>query len=87
MAKRKFTGPKTLDVRLNDGGTRTLTGERIFSEPWNPPVNSIGPVWQSPGPLTNIEVLELDRLPEHLLVLGVVMSLEFAQAYRRFGSR
>jgi pyruvate/2-oxoglutarate dehydrogenase complex dihydrolipoamide dehydrogenase (E3) component len=39
-------------------------------------------------PLTHIEVLELDRLPEHLIVLGGgYVSLEFAQAYRRFGSR
>src|SRR6202011_5404407 len=40
------------------------------------------------GPLTNIELLELDRLPEHLVVLGGgYVGLEFAQAYRRFGSR
>jgi pyruvate/2-oxoglutarate dehydrogenase complex dihydrolipoamide dehydrogenase (E3) component len=39
-------------------------------------------------PLTNIEVLELDRLPEHLIVLGGgYVGLEFAQAFRRFGSR
>jgi pyruvate/2-oxoglutarate dehydrogenase complex dihydrolipoamide dehydrogenase (E3) component len=40
------------------------------------------------GLLTNIELLELDRLPEHLVVLGGgYVGLEFAQAYRRFGSR
>jgi pyruvate/2-oxoglutarate dehydrogenase complex dihydrolipoamide dehydrogenase (E3) component len=40
------------------------------------------------GPLTNIELLELDRLPEHLVVVGGgYVGLEFAQAYRRFGSR
>src|SRR5262249_36607441 len=40
------------------------------------------------GPMTNIELLELDRLPEHLVVLGGgYVGLEFAQAYRRFGSR
>jgi pyruvate/2-oxoglutarate dehydrogenase complex dihydrolipoamide dehydrogenase (E3) component len=40
------------------------------------------------GPLTNIELLELSRLPEHLIVLGGgYVGLEFAQAYRRFGSR
>jgi len=38
--------------------------------------------------LTNIELLELNRLPEHLVVLcGGYVGLEFAQAYRRFGSR
>ncbi len=40
------------------------------------------------GPLTNIETLELDRLPTHLIVLGGgYVGLEFAQAYRRFGSK
>src|SRR5260370_38039504 len=40
------------------------------------------------GPLSNIELLELDRAPEHLVVLGGgYVGLEFAQAYRRFGSR
>src|SRR5262249_20738469 len=40
------------------------------------------------GPMTNIELLELDRLPEHIIVLGGgYVGLEFAQAYRRFGSR
>jgi pyruvate/2-oxoglutarate dehydrogenase complex dihydrolipoamide dehydrogenase (E3) component len=39
-------------------------------------------------PLTHIEALELDRLPEHLIVLGGgYVRLELAQAYRRFGSR
>jgi pyruvate/2-oxoglutarate dehydrogenase complex dihydrolipoamide dehydrogenase (E3) component len=38
--------------------------------------------------MTNIELLELDRLPAHLIVLGGgYVGLEFAQAYRRFGSR
>jgi pyruvate/2-oxoglutarate dehydrogenase complex dihydrolipoamide dehydrogenase (E3) component len=38
--------------------------------------------------MTNIELLEIDRLPEHLIVLGGgYVGLEFAQAYRRFGSR
>ena len=40
------------------------------------------------NPLTHIEMLELDRVPEHLLVIGGgYVGLEFAQAYRRFGSR
>src|SRR5205823_13487496 len=49
-----------------------------------PPVAGL----EAAGPLTNIELLELDRLPEHLVVLGGgYVGLEFAQAYRRFGSR
>ena len=88
MGEAKFTGSKTLDVRLNDGGVRTLTGERIFLN-----LGTHASIPSVPGlaeaePLTNIEILELDRLPEHLIVLGGGhVGLEFAQAYRRFGSR
>src|SRR6266851_221820 len=88
MGEAKFTGSKTLDVRLNDGGTRMLRGERIFLN-----LGTHASIPSVPGlaesePLTNIEVLELDRLPEHLVVLGGgYVGLEFAQAYRRFGSR
>src|SRR6202051_3687506 len=88
MGEAKFTGSKTLDVRLNDGGVRTLTGARIFlnlgTHASTPSVTGL----TESGPLTNIEILELDRLPEHLIVIGGgYVGLEFAQAYRRFGSR
>src|ERR1700688_4370585 len=88
LGEAKFIGSKTLDVRLNDGGARMLTGERIFlnlgTHASIPPVPGLA----ESKPLTNIEILELDRLPEHLIVLGGgYVGLEFAQAYRRFGSR
>jgi pyruvate/2-oxoglutarate dehydrogenase complex dihydrolipoamide dehydrogenase (E3) component len=88
MGEARFTGSNTLEVRLNDGGTRTLAGERIFLN-----LGTHASIPSVPGlaesePLTNIEALELDRLPEHLIVIGGgYVGLEFAQAYRRFGSR
>ena len=88
MGGARFVGPKTVEVRLNDGGTRTLEGERVFLN-----LGTHATIPQIPGladsrPLTHIEILELDRLPEHLVVLGGgYVGLEFAQAYRRFGSR
>ena len=88
MGEAKFRSSKTLDVRLNEGGMRTLTGERIFLN-----LGTHASIPSVPGltesePLTNIEILELDRLPEHLIVVGGGhVGLEFAQAYRRFGSR
>ena len=88
MGEATFTGPNTLEVRLNDGGTRTLAGERIFLN-----LGTHASIPSVPGladsePLTNIEALELDCLPEHLIVIGGgYVGLEFAQAYRRFGSR
>jgi pyruvate/2-oxoglutarate dehydrogenase complex dihydrolipoamide dehydrogenase (E3) component len=88
MGEAKFIGPKTIDVRLNDGGTRTITGERIFLNlGTHASIPSVAGLAES-QPLTNVELLELDRLPGHLIVLGGgYVGLEFAQAYRRFGSR
>ncbi len=88
MGDGRFVAPKTLEVRLRDGGTRVLTGERVFlnlgTRATIPPIAGLADA----RPLTNIEVLELDRLPAHLIVLGGgYVGLEFAQAYRRFGSR
>src|SRR5437763_10613846 len=84
----RFVAPKTLEVRLRDGGMRVLTGERVFlnlgTRATVPPTAGLADA----RPLTNIELLELDRLPAHLIVLGGgYVGLEFAQAYRRFGSR
>src|SRR5262249_45361827 len=88
MGDAHFVGPKTLEVRLNDGGTRTVEGEKVFlnlgTHATIPPIPGLAEA----RPLTNIELLEIDRLPEHLVVLGGgYVGLEFAQAYRRFGSR
>ncbi len=88
MGEAKFTGSKTLEVRLNSGGVRTLSGERIFLNLGTHASIPAVPGLAECGPLTNIEALELDRLPEHLVVIGGgYVGLEFAQAYRRFGSR
>jgi pyruvate/2-oxoglutarate dehydrogenase complex dihydrolipoamide dehydrogenase (E3) component len=88
MGSAKFIAPRTIDVQLNDGGTRTFRGERIFlnlgTHASIPPVPGLADA----GPLTHIEMLELDRVPAHLIVIGGgYVGLEFAQAYRRFGSR
>jgi len=88
MGQARLTGPRTLEVQLNGGGTRALAADRLFlnlgTYPTIPPVPGLA----ESEPLTNIELLELDRVPEHLLVIGGgYVGLEFAQAYRRFGSR
>ena len=88
LGQAKFVGPRTIEVHMNDGSTRTLLAERIFlnlgTHASIPPVPGLA----ESAPLTNIELLELDRLPAHLIVIGGgYVGLEFAQAYRRFGSR
>ena len=84
----RFVAPKTLEVRLNDGGTRVLAGEQVFLNVGTHAAIPKVPGLEAAEPLTNIEALELDYLPPHLIVLGGgYVGLEFAQAYRRFGSR
>jgi pyruvate/2-oxoglutarate dehydrogenase complex dihydrolipoamide dehydrogenase (E3) component len=88
MGTGRFVAPKSLEVRLNDGGTRVLEGERVFLNLGTHATIPSVPGLAEAEPLTNIELLELDRLPEHLVVLGGgYVGLEIAQAYRRFGSR
>ena len=88
LGERRFVGPKALQVRLNGGGTRILTGDKMFVN-----VGTRAAIPNVPGlaparALTHIEALELDYLPSHLIVLGGgYVGLELAQAYRRFGSR
>jgi pyruvate/2-oxoglutarate dehydrogenase complex dihydrolipoamide dehydrogenase (E3) component len=88
MGTGKFVGPKTIEVRLNDGSTRTLAGDKVFLNVGTYATIPTVPGLADAGPMTNIELLEIDRLPQHLIVLGGgYVGLEFAQAYRRFGSR
>ena len=87
MGAGRFLAPKTIEVALNDGGTRVLTGDRVFlnlgTRATIPPIPGLADT----RPLTNIELLEIDRLPVHLIVLGGgYVGLELAQAFRRFGS-
>jgi pyruvate/2-oxoglutarate dehydrogenase complex dihydrolipoamide dehydrogenase (E3) component len=87
MGTGRFVAPKTLEVRLNDGGTRLLAGEKIFLNVGTHAAIPNVPGLEAARPLTHIEALELDYLPSHLIVIGGGYSgLELAQAYRRFGS-
>ena len=88
MGSGRFVAPKTLEVRLNDGGTRVLAGDRVFINVGTHAAIPDVPGLESAQPLTHIGALELDYVPSHLIVLGGgYVGLEMAQAYRRFGSR
>jgi pyruvate/2-oxoglutarate dehydrogenase complex dihydrolipoamide dehydrogenase (E3) component len=88
MGAGRFVAPKTLEVRLNDGGTRVLAGDRVFLNLGTHAAIPGVPGLEAARPLTHIEALELDYLPSHLIVFGGgYVGLELAQAYRRFGSR
>jgi pyruvate/2-oxoglutarate dehydrogenase complex dihydrolipoamide dehydrogenase (E3) component len=87
MGSGRFIAPKTLEVTLNDGGTRVLTGGKVFLNVGTHAAIPSVPGLEAAKPLTHIEALELDYVPQHLAVIGGGYSgLELAQAYRRFGS-
>ena len=88
MGSGRFVAPKTLEVRLNEGGTCVLTSEKVFlnigTHATIPNISGL----EAARPLTHVEALELDYVPAHLIVLGGgYVGLELAQAHRRFGSR
>jgi pyruvate/2-oxoglutarate dehydrogenase complex dihydrolipoamide dehydrogenase (E3) component len=88
MGEGRFVAPKTLEVRLDGGGTRLLAGEQVFLNLGSHAAIPGIPGLEAARPMTHIEALELDHLPAHLIVLGGgYVGLEMAQAYRRFGSR
>src|SRR6201981_91436 len=84
----RFIGPKTLEVAVHDGTTRQLRGARVIINTGTRAALEPVPGLAEAQPLTHIEALELDELPEHLLVVGGgYIGLELSQAMRRFGSR
>jgi len=84
----RFIAPKTVEVTFPDGTIRQLRGENVIVSTGTratlEPITGLAEV----QPLTHIEALELDRVPEHLLVIGGgYVGIELSQAMRRFGSR
>jgi pyruvate/2-oxoglutarate dehydrogenase complex dihydrolipoamide dehydrogenase (E3) component len=83
----RFVAPKTVEVHLDEGGRRMITGDRVVLD-----LGSRAAVPDIPGlaaakPMTHVEALDLDRLPEQVIVLGGgYVGLELAQALCRFGS-
>src|SRR5881409_1980104 len=83
-----FTDTHAIEVKLNDGAVRTLTAEKIFINTGGRPAKpNLEGIDEAPT-LDSTSIMELDELPEHLLVLGGgYIGLEFGQMFRRFGSR
>jgi pyruvate/2-oxoglutarate dehydrogenase complex dihydrolipoamide dehydrogenase (E3) component len=83
-----FIGPKTLEVTLPNGTKRQIRGTNVIINTGTRASFGSVPGLADAKPLTHVEALELDVLPEHLLVVGGgYVGLEMAQAFRRFGSR
>ncbi|HEY9655449.1 MAG TPA: FAD-dependent oxidoreductase, partial [Crinalium sp.] len=83
----RFVAPKTIEVATTEG-TRHLTAERLFINTGTRPLIPSVPGLKETEFLTSESIMELEHLPEHLIVLGSgYIGLEFAQMFRRFGSR
>ena len=83
-----FTGDKTISVKLNSGREKELKADLIFintgAKPFVPEIEGINNI----GYLDSTSIMELDHIPEHLLVIGGnYIGLEFGQMFRRFGSK
>jgi len=88
MGDGRFIAPHSISVSLNDGGMRVVSGDRVILSVGTraavPDVTGL----RDASPMTHVEALNLERLPEHLIVVGGgYVGLELAQAMRRFGSR
>src|SRR5688572_724537 len=79
----RFVGPAEIQV-----GSEKLAADKIFVDVGGRPLVPKMPGLDGVPYLTNVEVMDLDFVPEHLLVIGgSYVGLEFAQMFRRFGSR
>ena len=82
-----FTGPKTVEIALADGGTRQISAPVIVIDTGTRPkplaITGAGDV----PVLDSTSIMELDELPQHLIILGGgYIGLEFGQMFGRFGS-
>jgi len=82
-----FIAPKTLEVSLADKETREITAPLIFIDIGARPKQLAIKGVESVSVLNSTTIMELDTLPEHLLIIGGgYIGLEFGQMFRRFGS-
>lgn len=78
----RFTSPQTLEV-----GSQSLSADQIFLDVGARAVIPKIPGIEESGFLTNDSIMDLDSVPQHLMILGgSYIGLEFAQMFRRFGA-
>jgi pyruvate/2-oxoglutarate dehydrogenase complex dihydrolipoamide dehydrogenase (E3) component len=88
FGEASFTGPKSVTVRMKDGGQRELSADNFFinagARPSLPKLDGLKDV----PFLNSTSIMELDHVPQHLILLGGgYVGLEFGQMFRRFGSK
>lgn len=88
FGEASFTGPKTISIKLNAGGAEEIQADLIFinagAKTSIPDIEGL----KDMDYLTSTTILDLDIVPEHILVIGGnYIGLEFSQMFRRFGSQ
>jgi pyruvate/2-oxoglutarate dehydrogenase complex dihydrolipoamide dehydrogenase (E3) component len=79
---------QTVEVTLHNGTTRRLQGKRILIGTGSRAVIADTPGLREANPVTHVELLELEAVPVHLIILGGgYVGPEFALAMRRFDKR
>ena len=86
--KATFIDAKTVIVKHAGSDARRLSAERIFintgARPVIPPIDGLNRV----PSLDSTSIMELDAVPEHLVVVGGgYIAIEFGQMFRRYGSQ
>ena len=88
MGEASFLDSQSVEVRSDDGSVRLLTADRIFIDTGGRPSVPPIPGLDSVPSLDSTSIMELDTLPDHLVILGGgYVGLEFSQMFQRFGSR
>ncbi|HEX6773670.1 MAG TPA: mercuric reductase [Acidobacteriaceae bacterium] len=84
----RFVAPKKIAVALNSGGERLFTADTIVIDTGGVPSIPDIPGLASVPYLDNVGLMELETVPEHLLILGGgYEAVEFGQMFSRFGSK
>ena len=88
LGSGRFIEPRTLEATLPGGTIRHVRGTNVIISTGTRAALEPIPGLADAQPLTHVEALELDEIPEHLLVIGGgYVGLELSQAMRRFGSK
>ena len=88
MGNARFVAPRTVEIDLKSGGKRTISGDRVFLDLGSRAAMPELPGLRAASPMTHVGILDLERLPRHLIVLGGgYVGLELSQAFRRLGAQ
>jgi pyruvate/2-oxoglutarate dehydrogenase complex dihydrolipoamide dehydrogenase (E3) component len=88
LGEAKFIGPKTIQITDAQGKTQVVSAKKIVLDTGTRAAIDDIPGLREAKPLTHIEALELDHIPNHLIIIGGgYIGLELGQAMRRFGSK